>query len=90
MAHTKNFLMLCGVLLCVIVGFFIFGWWILVPAVGGLLWELARPRMQAQPKPTQPHPACVSQIPSKPASTVTWQETVAAIERARGAHTDTQ
>lgn len=71
-------------------GFWAFGWWMLVPCIGGVLWALAGDKAQAiaQSNRPDPHPSVVASQPSKPASTVTWQETVEAIERARRAKAD--
>lgn len=71
-------------------GFWVFGWWMLVPCIAGALWSIAGHMAQAaaQPQRTDPHPSHVASQPSKPASTVTWQETVEAIERARPARAD--
>jgi hypothetical protein len=85
MNQLKIFIGLCMCAVAIAFGFLLVGWWMLIPFAGGALWAIAgeRARASARAKPSKPHPSCVASQPSKPASTVTWQETVEAIERAR-------
>jgi hypothetical protein len=85
MAQLKIFIGLCMFAVAIALGFLLIGWWMLIPMAGGVLWavagEMAGKSVKA--KPPKPHPSSIASQPSKPASTVTWQETVEAIERAR-------
>lgn len=71
--------------LCIALGFAFFGWWILLPMALGVAWQLAGQVSTSKVRPAQqsPHTNAVASTPSKPASTVTWQETVERIERQR-------
>ena len=71
--------------LCVAIGFMFVGWWILLPMALGVAWQLAGQVSASKVKPAQqpPNPNAIASTPSKPASTVTWQETVERIERSR-------
>lgn len=84
MSQAKLFFAITGSLLLISLAFLLFGWWVLIPALGGVIWQVAgHLTLPRRPKPSRPHPAHVASVASKPASTVTWQETVEAIERAR-------
>lgn len=91
MSQTKLFFAITGSLLFIAFTFLAFGWWALIPVLAGVIWQVAgllsEPR---RPKPSRPHPTHVASVASKPASTVTWQETVEAIERARAVPCDEQ
>lgn len=90
MAQFKIFAGMCMFAVATAFGFWVFGWWMLVPCIGGVLWNIAGNKAQsaAQALRTESHPSHVASQPSKPASTVTWQETVEAIERARPGKVD--
>lgn len=76
--------------LCIALGFMFFGWWILLPMALGVSWQLAGQISASKVKPAQQprHPNAIASTPSKPASTVTWQQTVEAIERSRSGAAD--
>lgn len=71
--------------LCVVLGFVFAGWWIFLPIALGVAWQLAGQFSASKVKPAQhlPRPNAIASVPSKPASKVTWQETVERIERER-------
>jgi hypothetical protein len=84
MQQLKVFIGLVLGLLCIGLGFLVVGWWMLLPIVVGVLWNIAGDVSGKRlAKPAVPHPTSVASAPSKPASTVTWQETVERIERER-------
>lgn len=84
MNQLKTFASIVFVLLAVGLGFVLAGWWMLVPIVLGVLWQVAGLMSQRPGASQHTHdPRYRSSTPSKPASTQTWQETVEAIERSR-------
>lgn len=82
--QLKTFVVIVFGGLCFVIGFLAVGWWMLAPMALGAAWQLAgqisaSKQQQAQP----PHPNAIASTASKPASSVTWQETVESIERQR-------
>lgn len=70
--------------LCFVLGFLIVGWWMLAPLALGIAWQIAGQASTPKRKQVQaPHPSCIASVPSKPTSTMTWQETVERIELER-------
>lgn len=84
MRQLNTFIGLLTWLLFTAGGIYLLGWWMAVILAVGLLWQIAGHMTTRKPLMTQqPDPRNVASQPSRPASTVTWQETVEAIERAR-------
>lgn len=88
MEQMKAFVAIVAGAVCLVLAFMLFGWWLLVPAGLGIAWELAGRQVAKRPSTRATDPRCVASQLSKPASTVTWQETVEAIERARPGKAD--
>lgn len=80
----KTFVVIVFGGLCFVIGFLAVGWWMLVPVALGAAWQFAGQVSASKSQQAQPTPLThIASTPSKPASTVTWQETVESIERKR-------